>query len=122
AFTAPGPPVASIIRTSGWRIRYLLSSMVGSSTHTNTPSGAPCFTAASYMAFTAATEHRHAFGWGAKITAFRVLTAMMHLHIAVHVGFVMGVTANMTPTGSATSLIPRSAYSAMVPTVRRSRM
>ena len=42
-------------------------------------------------------------GWGLKITAFRVLMAMMHLKIMVAVGFVMGVSEKITPMGSATS-------------------
>src|SRR3974390_2553150 len=53
AFTAPGPPVASIRPMSLCRIRYLLSSSVCPCRQVNTPSGAPHFTAVSYMVLTA---------------------------------------------------------------------
>ena len=85
-----------------------------------TPSGAPCFTAASYMILTASEQQRQAFGCGLKITAFRVLIAMMHLNSTVEVGLVIGVSDRMTPMGSATSTRPRSGNSRMTPTVRLS--
>jgi hypothetical protein len=39
-----------------------LSTSVGDSTQVKTPSGAPCFTAVSYMILTASAQHRHALG------------------------------------------------------------
>ena len=86
----------------------------------NTPSGAPCFTAASYMTRTASEQQRQAFGCGLKITALRVLIAMMHLKSTVEVGLVIGVSEKMTPIGSATSTRLRSGNSRMMPTVRLS--
>ena len=68
-----------------------------------TPSGAPCFSAVSYMIFTASEQQRQAFGCGLKMTALRVLMAMMHLKSTVEVGFVIGVSEKMTPIGSAIS-------------------
>src|ERR1039458_2202003 len=65
--------------------------MVGSSRQVKTPSGAPCFTAASYMMRMASRQQVQAFGWGPKMTALRVLMAMMHLNSTVAVGLVMGV-------------------------------
>src|SRR6516162_1323540 len=99
-----------------WRIRYLLSSRSCDSRQVKTPSGAPCFTAVSYITFTASKQQRHALGCGLKMTAFRVLMAMMHLNRTVDVGFVIGVSEKMTPMGSAISTTPRSGYSRMRPT------
>src|SRR5271169_1300002 len=103
ALTTPGPPVASINPTSLCFITYALSCRVGDSRQVKTPSGAPCFTAVSYMILTASEQQRHAFGCGLKITALRVLMAMMHLKSTVEVGFVIGVMEKMTPMGSAIS-------------------
>src|SRR5665811_1003996 len=94
-------------------IRYALSGRVGESRQANTPSGAPCFTAASYMIRTASEQQCHAFGWGLKMTAFRVLMAMMHLNKTVDVGFVIGVREKRTPIGSAISIRLRSGISRM---------
>ncbi len=60
------------------------------------------------MIRTASAQQRQAFGCGLKITALRVLMAMMHLKRTVEVGLVMGVSEKMTPIGSATSTRPRS--------------
>jgi hypothetical protein len=49
----------------------------------------------------ASWQQRQAFGWGPKITAFRVLMAMMHLNGTVEVGLVRGVIEKMSPIGSA---------------------
>ena len=86
------------------------------------PSGAPCFTAASYMIFTASEQQRHALGCGLKITALRVLIAMMHLNRTVEVGLVIGVSEKITPIGSANSNMSRSVSSRITPTVRLSLM
>src|ERR1035441_9783531 len=92
--------------------------MVGDSRQVKTPSGAACLTAASYMIRMASRQQVQAFGWGPKITAFRVLMAMMHLKSTVEVGLVMGVIEKMSPMGSATSTRPRSGNSRMTPTER----
>src|SRR5271157_2789786 len=101
-------------------MRYALSCNVCDSKQVKTPSGAPCFTAVSYIIFTASEQQRQALGCGLKMTAFRVLIAMMHLNSTVEVGFVIGVSDKMTPIGSATSVRPRSGNSRMAPTVRLS--
>src|SRR5208283_1657577 len=108
ALTALGPPVASISATSLCCIRYALSLSVCNSRQLNTPSGAPCFSAVSYISRTASVQHLHAFGWGLKITELRVLMAMMHLKSTVEVGLVIGVSEKMTPIGSAISTRLRS--------------
>ena len=69
----------------------------------------------------ASWQQRQAFGCGPKITALRVLMAMMHLKSTVDVGLVMGVSEKMSPIGSATSIRPRSGNSRMTPTVGLSR-
>src|SRR5271166_5733705 len=94
-----------------WCIRYLLSSNVCSCRQVKTPSGAPYFTAVSYMIRTASKQHFPALGCGLKITALRVLIAMMHLNNTVDVGLVLGVMEKITPMGSATSTRLRSGYS-----------
>ena len=68
----------------------------------------------------ASWQQRQAFGWGPKMTAFRVLMAMMHLNSTVEVGFVIGVSEKISPIGSATSTRPRSGNSRMTPTERLS--
>ena len=60
------------------------------------------------MILTASEQQRQALGCGLKITAFRVLMAMMHLKSTVEVGFVIGVSDKMTPIGSAISTRLRS--------------
>src|SRR5579859_4185710 len=122
AFTTPGPPVASIRPTALWRIRNALSASVGASTQVKTPSGAPCFTAVSYMIRRASEQHRQALGCGLNNTAFLVLMATMHLKSTVEVGLVIGVSENSTPIGSAISIRFRSGYSRITPTVRLSLM
>src|ERR1017187_5375350 len=69
--------------------------MVGDSTQVKTPTGAPCAMAVSYMTRMASWQQCQAFGWGAKITAFRVLMAMMHLKSTVDVGLVTQSTSAM---------------------------
>ena len=72
------------------------------------------------MIRTASKQHFPAVGCGLKMTALRVLMAMMHLNSTVDVGLVMGVMEKMTPIGSATSTRLRSGSSRMMPTVRLS--
>src|ERR1700757_5367831 len=104
--------------TDLWRIRNALSARVGDSTQVKTPSGAPCFTAVSYMIRMASEQHRQALGCGLNTTAFLVLMATMHLNSTVEVGFVIGVSEKSTPIGSAISSRFRSGYSCITPTVR----
>ena len=56
------------------------------------------------MIRTASEQQCQAFGCGLKMTAFRVLMAMMHLNRTVDVGLVIGVSEKMTPIGSAISI------------------
>ena len=49
--------------------------------------------------------------------AFLVLSARSVLKIAVEVGLVVGITAAITPTGSAIFLIPNSLSSSITPQV-----
>ena len=70
------------------------------------PSGAPAATAASSTTFAAAMVHFLARGWGLMTMPFRVFSARRVLKIAVDVGLVVGMTAAMTPTGSAIRLMP----------------
>ena len=84
-------------------------------------SGAPALTAASRTAFAAAIVAFLARGWGLMMTPLRVLSAMSVLKIAVEVGLVVGMTAAMTPTGSAILRIPIAAFSSITPQVLASR-
>ena len=72
------------------------------------------------MIRTASKQHFPAVGCGLKMTALRVLMAMMHLNSTVEVGLVMGVIEKISPIGSATSTSPRSGNSRMAPTERLS--
>ena len=104
AFTMPGPPVARIISASF--ITVLVISRDGTSIQEMMPSGAPAATAASSTILEAAMVAFLARGCGLMIIPFLVLRAISVLKIAVEVGFVVGITAAITPIGSATFLIP----------------
>ena len=65
------------------------------------PSGAPASTAASNTTFAAAIVECFALGCGLIIIPFLVFKASNVLKIAVDVGFVVGITAAITPIGSA---------------------
>ena len=45
-------------------------------------------------------------GWGEMMMALRVLSASRHLKMAVEVGLVVGMTAAITPSGSAIFIMP----------------
>ena len=111
------PPVARMSATPGWFMRAPDASIEGSSIHWMQFSGAPAATAASRTIFAAATEHFCADGWKPKMMGLRVFSAMSDLKIAVEVGFVTGVSAQMTPTGSAISVMPVISSWLMTPTV-----
>ena len=104
ARTMPGPPVARIMSAS--RITRFVMSRLGTSIQFIMPSGAPAFTAASRTTFAAAIVLAFALGCGEIMIALRVLSAKRHLNIAVEVGFVVGITAAITPIGSAILFIP----------------
>ena len=84
----------------------LVRSRLGTSIHPMMPSGAPAFTAASSTTFAAAMVHFFARGWGEMMMAFLVFNAIRHLKIAVEVGLVVGITAAISPKGSAIFLMP----------------
>jgi len=111
------PPVARISATPGWFISSLVAVIEGASTHWMQCSGAPAATAASRTTRAAATEDSCADGWNAKMIGLRVFRAMSDLKMAVEVGFVTGVTPQMTPTGSAISVMPVMSSRLMMPTV-----
>ena len=115
AFTIPGPPVAKIISAS-FITRFVISRL-GTSIHSMIPSGAPAFTAASSTVLAAAIVDFLALGWGEMMMAFLVLRAISVLNIAVDVGFVVGITAAITPIGSAIFLVPNALSSSMTPQV-----
>ena len=81
------------------------------------PSGAPAFTAASITILAASMVQPFARGCGEIIIAFRVFNASNVLKIAVEVGFVVGITAAISPIGSAIFLMPYSSSSSITPTV-----
>ena len=97
----PGPPVARVMLMSRWAMRYWEPSTVGLSIHPMIPSGAPAFTAASWISFAAITVHFFARGWGEKMMPFFVFRARRALKMAVEVGFVVGMIPASTPMGSA---------------------
>ena len=47
----------------------------------------------------------------------RVFKASRHLKIAVEVGLVVGITAAITPMGSAIRFVPRALFSSITPQV-----
>ena len=100
----PGPPVARMMSAS--RIRVLVSSRLGMSIQPNRPSGAPAFTAAFSTTLAASMVHFLARGWGLMMMPLRVFRAIRVLKMAVEVGLVVGMTAAMTPMGSAIFLMP----------------
>jgi len=97
----PGPPVARMVATPGWFISAPVASMDGVSIHWMQFSGAPAFTAASYTMRAASAEHFCADGWKPKMMGLRVFTAIRLLNSVVEVGLVVGITAAITPRGSA---------------------
>ena len=111
------PPVARMSATPGWFMSSPDASIDGSSIHWMQLAGAPAATAASRTILAAATEQFCADGWKPKTMGLRVFSAMSDLKIAVEVGFVTGVRAQMTPTGSAISVIPVISSWLMTPTV-----
>ena len=95
----------SVISSDGLSIQAIISS------------GAPAATAASSTVFAASAVEFFARGWGLIIIPLRVLSASNVLKIAVDVGFVVGITAAITPIGSAIRVIPYSLSSSITPQV-----
>ena len=68
--------------------------------------GAPAATAASRISRAAAMVDFLARGCGEKIIALRVFRQINDLKMAVEVGLVVGIMPAITPSGSATILVP----------------
>ena len=115
ACTIPGPPVARIKSASF--IMILVISSEGLSIQAIISSGAPAATAASSTVLAASAVEFFARGWGLIIIPLRVLSASNVLKIAVDVGLVVGITAAITPIGSAIRVIPYSLSSSITPQV-----
>ncbi len=111
----PGPPVARIVSASF--ITRLVSSNEGTSIQAIIPSGAPAATAASKTVFEAAIVQFLALGWGLIIIPFLLFRQSSVLNIAVDVGLVVGITAAITPIGSAIFVIPKTLSSSITPQV-----
>ena len=79
--------------------------------------GAPAATAASNTIFAAAMVDFFARGCGEIKTAFLVFKLIKVLKMAVEVGFVVGITAAMTPIGSAIRFVPNALSSSTTPQV-----
>ena len=74
----------------------------------------------SYDAALGRWAERTAYGDGRNRTLLRVFAATIALNSTVEVGFVIGVTARTTPTGSATDSTPAVGSSSITPTLRLS--
>ena len=99
----PGPPVARMMSASFMR-RFVFGRLGAS-------------TAASRTVFAAAIVEFFARGCGLIMMPLRVFSARSVLKIAVEVGFVVGMTATMTPIGSASFIMPPAASSSITPQV-----
>ena len=66
-------------------------------------------------------EHSLADGWKLKIIGLRVFKAISDLKTVVDVGFVVGTTPQITPTGSAIAIRPSDSSLSTIPTVFRPR-
>ena len=115
ALTIPGPPVARMMSAS-FMIRLVISRL-GTSIQSMMFSGAPAATAASRTTFAAAIVDFLALGCGLMMMPFLVLRARSVLKIAVDVGLVVGITAAMSPIGSAIFIVPYALSSSMTPQV-----
>ena len=115
ALTIPGPPVARMMSAS--RMARFVLSRLGSSMHAIMSFGAPDPTAASSTTLAAAAVQRFALGCGLIRIAFRVFSAISVLNIVVEVGLVVGITAVITPTGSAVFTVPAARFSSITPQV-----
>ena len=96
-------------------------SRAGASIQPMMPSGAPASTAASSTIFAAAMVERFALWCGLIMMPLRVFRASRHLNIAVEVGFVVGIMAQMRPIGSAILVKPYCLSCSITPQVLLSR-
>ena len=117
ARTRPMPPVARITAVSLCFIKASVPSMVAVVMQPIASAGNPSFTPASRMFLAVSLMHRDADGCGERTTAFRDLSAIRILKIAVEVGLVDGMMPATTPRGLAISTT--SFVSETTPTVRR---
>ena len=115
ALTMPGPPVARIMSASF--MTRLVISKEGTSIQPIICSGAPALTAASRTIFAAAIVDFLARGCGLMMIPLRVFNARRVLKIAVEVGLVVGITAAITPIGSAILRTPKALSSSRTPQV-----
>ena len=81
------------------------------------PFGAPAASAASLIILAVSITHFFARGCGEITTALRVLRQSNTLKITVDVGFVVGITAATTPTGSAILIVPKDSSLSTTPQV-----
>ena len=87
-------------------IRRFVISSEGASIQEIIFSGAPAATAASRTILAAAAVDFLALGCGEIMIPFLVLREIRVLKIAVDVGLVVGITAQITPRGSAIRFVP----------------
>jgi hypothetical protein len=79
--------------------------------------GAPALIAASYIILAAEIVQSFALGCGLIIKPFRVFNEIKILKMVVEVGLVVGMTAAITPMGSAILVHPNVASRSIVPHV-----
>ena len=111
------PPVARISATSLCFINAPVDSIVGLGNDTTRSGGPPLRSIARRMTSTVSPMQRRARGCGLITIAFRPLTAISALNIAVDVGFVVGMMPAITPDAVATSMMPAFSSREMIPTV-----
>ena len=117
ARTMASPPVARIMPVSGCFIRVSVDCFEGVSTTWMRWSGAPALRAASCSTLTVARMQFIAPGCGEMTMAFPAFREMSVLYMTVDVGFVLGMSATTTPTGTATSMVLLTGSSARTPMV-----
>ena len=100
----PGPPVANVQSHS--HMMRLVISRLGTSIQEMMCSGAPAATAASSTMRAASAVHFLARGCGEMMMPLRVFRQASVLKMAVEVGLVVGITAAITPRGSARRVMP----------------
>jgi hypothetical protein len=113
--TMPGPPVARMISASFMMV--LVISSDGISIQPMMPSGAPAATAASRTSFAAAMVLFFARGWGEMMMALLVFKSQQALKDCGRGGVGGGITAAITPMGSAMILMPKALSSSITPQV-----
>ncbi|VGP00353.1 hypothetical protein SB00175_01845 [Klebsiella oxytoca] len=102
---------------SGWCIRRLDKSTVGSSIQPMISGGAPASTAARSTISAARLVAFFARGCGEKTMPLRVLRLISDLKMAVEVGLVVGTIPQIRPMGSAMVMVPKASSSDSTPQV-----